>query len=56
MIFYQVLCGEDSHNRRRARLDDDGVIFLHKLIEFYDITIKITVISQELGDSLSPSY
>lgn len=40
MTLYQVLCGEDSHNRGRAKLDDDGGIFLHKLIVIYEITIK----------------
>lgn len=40
MILYQVLGGEDSHNRGRAKLDDDGDIFLHKLIVIYEIIIK----------------
>ena len=40
MILYQVLGGDDSHNRRRTKLDDDEAIFLHKFIVIYEITIK----------------
>lgn len=40
MILYQVLGGEESRNRGRAKPDDDGAIFQHKLIVIYEITIK----------------
>lgn len=34
-ILYQELCREDSHNSWRVRLDDDGVVVLHKFTEYY---------------------